>query len=97
MRGKPLRLSKCQVSTSGGIVIPELKRPDGGSQKGVFLSARAKTYSSIRPSQKTGIETPTLAPIIVKTSTAELRRTAEIMPKSTPKVVENSMAPTVTS
>ena len=39
---------------------------------------------SIRPSTKTGIETPRLAPTIVATSVVELRRSAEMRPSGTP-------------
>ena len=54
------------------MMYPAVRRPVGGSQKGVPLSTTPKTYDSIRPSQNTGMETPMLAPIIVATSADEL-------------------------
>ncbi len=76
---------------------PDESRPEGGIQKGVSLRVSAKIYASMRPNQNTGIETPIFAPIIVTTSVAVLRRTAEMSPNSTPKKVENNIAPIVTS
>ena len=45
-----------------------------------------------RPSTKTGIETPRLATTIVPTSTAELRREAEMMPSVMPTTIANISA-----
>ena len=51
---------------------PASSDPDGGNDRKVSRSKTAKRYWSIRPSQKTGIETPMLAPTMVTTSAAEL-------------------------
>jgi len=66
-------------------------------KKGVSRSSRAKTYASIKPSQKTGMEMPMLAITIVMVSTMEFRLMAEMIPSSTPTVVEKIIAQKVSS
>ena len=51
----------------------------------------------MRPSTKTGMETPMLAIIIVPTSAAELRRMAETRPRSRPRIEAKISAMTVSS
>ncbi len=71
---------------------PGLRRPDGGSAKGVFLSTIANRNASIRPSTNTGTEMPMLAKPMTPTSAAELRRYAEMMPSGTPTTMANRRA-----
>ena len=76
---------------------PELSRPDGGSENGVSFRTMANKNASMRPSTKTGIDTPRLAKTIDPTSTGELRRYAENMPSGTPTTMANSIAKSVSS
>ncbi len=62
-------------------MVPAESRPVGGRARGVSLRTMEKKKASMRPNQKTGIETPMLAPTIVTTSTGELRLMAEITPR----------------
>ena len=72
-RNGPWSFSMPQRIASGTISSPEVSRPDGGSEKGVPLRTSANSDASNRPSTKTGIDTPRLAPAIVRTSIAEFR------------------------
>ena len=53
-----------------------------------------KKYRSSCPSQKTGIETPTIASNIVARLEKALRRTADKMPMGIPNISQMSAAPT---
>src|SRR5512141_16543 len=75
-----------QIFQNGMVRSPGESRPEGGSWKGVSLSASEKIYASINPSQKTGMETPMLAHNMVTTSTQELCRTAEMTPNGIPMI-----------
>ena len=55
------------------MVMPGLKRLEGGNANGVPLSRMAKMNDNKSPRTKIGIDTPMLAKEIVRTSTAEFR------------------------
>ena len=67
--------------------MPAVSRPEGGRANGVPFNRMAKTKAKSNPRTKTGMDTPRLANPIVRTSAAELRRTAETMPSRTPTIV----------
>ncbi len=77
--------------------MPGLRRPEGGRANAVSRSRSANTYASISPSQKTGMETPTLASAMVPVSTAVLWRRAARIPSGTPTSTANVRAETASS
>jgi len=96
-RGMPDRSFRPHTVASGITSIPELNRPDGGSASGVPLNTTPKRYARTRPRTNTGMDTPRLANIIVPTSTAELRLTADSIPSGIPMATAMRIANSVSS